>query len=223
LGDGILEGDDPVSVSGQGLSCDLLEFQGAVEAGKIDHARSLWRGPLLFRMSLPGCRSWEQWVEEKRDGLNRAFFKALVSRAKTLSAGGGTGPALEYLEEALELNPYSVEAHKLRVENFLLLGEVSGARRALDDAIHEIGDDPNIREELDRLGARLTEEEPGTGENSAFSTRVRSSPNDGRTSSRCPAEAEEPSSKPLGLRISPARTGSILPFSFVPTEPSPSS
>ena len=163
LGEEILQGEDPVAVSGEALSCDLLEFQGAVEAGKIDHARTLWRGPLLSRMSLSGCRGWDHWLEEKRGGLERDFFRILLSQARRSSGARDDEHALECLDQALELNPFSVEGHKLRTETLLDLRQIPRALKALEEAEEEIGDDPRIREELDQLRKRITHQEATDG------------------------------------------------------------
>ena len=163
LGEGVLHGDDPVSVSGEALSCDLLEFEGALEAGRVDHARLLWRGPLLARMSLSGCRSWDHWLEEKRGALHRDFFQALLSQARRSAAMGGREAVLQYLGHALDLNPFSVEAHQLRIETLLQSNELPAARKALEVARRELGDDPTLLQELGRLLKQIEDRESESG------------------------------------------------------------
>jgi len=164
LGDEVLLGEDPVSISGEVLTCDILEFVGALEAGKVDHARSLWRGPLLSRLSLPDCRGWEYWREEKRSSLQRDLFRALLARARSSTGAGEGDAALEYLEEALDLNPFSVEAHLLRIETLIELNQIPGARNALEETERELGDQTGIGEELELLRKKVEHRESRAGE-----------------------------------------------------------
>jgi DNA-binding SARP family transcriptional activator len=155
LGEDVLWGDDPVSVSGEALSCDLVEFEGALEVGRVDHARALWRGRLLSRMSLTGCRGWDRWLEEARSRVERNLFQALLSQVQRAPPGTPREQTLEYLDEALALNPFSVDAQRLRIDTLLEMGETSRARRALEESLRELGDDDRIKEELALLRDKI--------------------------------------------------------------------
>lgn len=155
LGEEVIEGDDPVRVSCEALSCDVEEFEAALKRGDLDGARALWRGPLLSRLSLSECRGWEHWREEQRELVRRGFFEALLDRGRVLVGAGRGEEALAYLEEAVLLNPYSLEARVLQVETLLELRQVAAARQALEEARREVGDGEGAEGEMDRLEDRL--------------------------------------------------------------------
>ncbi len=68
--------------------------------------------------------------------------------------------AIAYLEQALEVSPFSVEAHLLRVETLIELSQFPGARKALEAAERELGQQAEIGEKLDLLRKRLENREP---------------------------------------------------------------
>lgn len=155
LGEEVIEGDDPVRVSCNALSCDVKEFEAALKKGDLDGARALWRGPLLSRLSLSDCRGWEHWREEQRELVQRGFFEALVDRSRAMVGEGRGEEVLPYLAEAVVLNPYSLGVRVLQVETLLELRQVAAARQALEEARREVGDGEGVEGELDRLEDRL--------------------------------------------------------------------
>lgn len=157
LGEEVIQGDDPVSISPDALSLDVRAFHRALGEGGLDHARRLWRGPLLSQLSLAECRSWEHWREEQRGLTVRKFFQGLLEEGRRLSEEGKAGDALAYLSEALELNPHSLEARILQTETLLEAREVVAAGQALDEARREARDGRQKEEVLDRLEERLEE------------------------------------------------------------------
>jgi hypothetical protein len=130
----VIEGDDPVQASETELSTDIHQFGVAVANGRLDEARQLWRGPFLNRLSLSECRDWEHWREEQRERLRVRLFRALLDRARDPAQTEREERTLRYLEEALSLNPHSMEARVLHVETLLALGRTSAAHLALDEA-----------------------------------------------------------------------------------------
>jgi DNA-binding SARP family transcriptional activator len=134
LGEDVIEGDDPVQASEADLSTDVQQFSLAVASGSLDEARQLWRGPFLNRLSLSGCRDWERWREEQRERFGVRLFRGLLDHARNPTETEREERTLRYLEEALLLNPHSMEARVLHVETLLSLGRTSSARLALEEA-----------------------------------------------------------------------------------------
>ena len=75
------------------------------------------------------------------DKKNPYFRKGL---GQAYAGRGDFKDAIKQFREALELNPFSVEAHKLRIETLLDLRQIPRALKALEEADGEIGDDPRI-------------------------------------------------------------------------------
>lgn len=157
LGEEVLVGDDPISVSWEALSLDLRDFQVALRAGSLDEARALWRGPFLSQLSLSECRAWEHWREDQRERVTQGFFRALMDRGRTLSEEGHWLEALPYLLEAIDLNPFSLEARTLQIECLLGVREISAAGQALEEARRETADGGEGQDPLDELELRLKE------------------------------------------------------------------
>lgn len=154
LGEDVLTGNDPVAAS-TSLSSDLADLHDALEDGGLDEARRLWRGPLLAHLALPDCREWDRWLEEKREVLRRRLFQALLDGARLLRAEGKHEEARGFLEEALSLAPYSVEARVAHMETLLDLNRLGPAREALEEARREVGDRDDAKEPFAELEERL--------------------------------------------------------------------
>ena len=157
LGEAVVEGDDPITVSPKALSTDLRDFEAALTRGDVDRARSLWRGPLLDRLTLSDCREWEHWLEENREILRGRFFRSLLEAARLLMAEGREGQeqAWVYLEEATGQNPHSLEARLLYLEALLELGSGAALHLALEEARREVGELEGAPEALAEVEERV--------------------------------------------------------------------
>ncbi len=154
LGEGAIEGDDPVRST---LSSDGDGFREAIANGNLEEARGLWNGPLLRGLNLPDCREWDRWKEERQEVLSVGFFRALLDKTVSLTEDGKAEEALDLLAEAIELNPFSLEARILLVETLLALRRFPAARQALEDAKRGGDVSADGIERLARLEGRLTE------------------------------------------------------------------
>jgi len=108
-------------------------------------------------LKLSDSREWERWREEQRETLRRRFFEALLDRGRELADQGDAEDALGYLEEAVDLNPYSLAGLVLQVETLLSLGQIPAALQALEEARREVGEMEGASEELTRLKEKLME------------------------------------------------------------------
>jgi len=156
LGEAVVEGDDPIAASPTALSTDLQDFEAALARGDVDRARSLWRGPLLDRLTLSDCREWEHWLEENREILRGRFFRSLLEAGRLLMAEGREGQeqARAHLEEAIAQNPHSLETRLLYLEALLQLEKVAAFPLALEEARQDVGELEGAREALAEMEER---------------------------------------------------------------------
>jgi len=150
FGEDVFEGDDPVAVCGA-LTTDLGELHEALRRGEADTARRLWRGPLLSRLALSGCRKWDQWLEDRRESLRSHYSRSLVEAARVLRDAGRLEETRLFLEEAVRLNPSLLPGRVALVETLLDLRLTAAARTALDEIEMELGDFPGAEENVSRL------------------------------------------------------------------------
>lgn len=109
LGGGVLNGDDPVLVDREALVTDRSRFVELLQAGILDEAATLWRGPFLEGFAAGGGRAWEEWVERTREDLGVRYRGALRVAADSRRASGDASGALPWLRKAAALMPRSEE------------------------------------------------------------------------------------------------------------------
>lgn len=99
-------GDD-LRLDCDALSCDVLEFERAVEAR--DHARAagVYAGPFLDGFFLSECVELERWIEGERARLGRSYQEAIESLADAAGAAGEHARAVEWWRRAAALDPYN--------------------------------------------------------------------------------------------------------------------
>lgn len=96
LGEGVLagHGEEAVGVSEDGLRCDALEFERAVEAGDRARALELYGGDLLDGLFVPGAPEFERWLDRRRWELrDRATQAAWEMAERELEDGNPVGAA----------------------------------------------------------------------------------------------------------------------------------
>lgn len=70
------------------ISCDLADWNAALERADLEAAVALYRGPFLQGFFLNGCAAFEQWTESVRSQLTAAYRRALESLATNAGARG---------------------------------------------------------------------------------------------------------------------------------------
>ena len=146
----VFENHDPLSLSEEMLEVDLHRFSADLAEGRVEEARSQWRGPVLDHFVLAGVRHWNQWAEELRSTVEIRLGKALLQHAESLAEGGNAEAALSVLNQAVEVAPASEPSHLAKIKLLLDLLRLDAAREALADAHGVLGD---TRESSDRLAA----------------------------------------------------------------------
>jgi serine/threonine-protein kinase len=127
-------GEDEVGVNLDVLSVDALEFEQAIDDGRLGDALSLYTGDLL-----PGffasdvSPEFEQWLDGERERLKRRGAEAAWRAADDASAAGQGEMAAYYARLAVRLAPDDESSFRRLLELLDRLGDRVGALRAYDD------------------------------------------------------------------------------------------
>ncbi|HEU4631249.1 MAG TPA: BTAD domain-containing putative transcriptional regulator [Gemmatimonadaceae bacterium] len=130
LGAGVVEtrGVDEVRIAPGAVACDVLAFEAAVAAGRLEAALDLYRGPLLPGLSVADAPGWDEWLDAERARLTRLASRAAWTLAERAEAAGDPAGATGWAHRALALTPDEEEA----VRRFMaLLGRVGDRATAL--------------------------------------------------------------------------------------------
>lgn len=154
----IARGDEELAINPDAIRCDVSAFEDALDAGRLEDALAMYRGPLLEGLVVPGLADFHIWADERREGLRRRAVAAAVSLADTAA---GTDAELRWTRRALELSPH---------EEALL-------RRALQ-ALARRGERAEALRVYEQWAARLRTELDGepSPETSAMVERLRAAP-----------------------------------------------
>jgi serine/threonine-protein kinase len=127
-------GEDEVGINLDLLAVDALDFERAIDEGRLTDALSLYTGDLL-----PGffaadvSPEFQQWLDGERDRLKgRGAAAAWRAADEALSAGQGE-MAAHYARFAVRLAPDDEAAFRRLLETLDRIGDRVGAVRAYDD------------------------------------------------------------------------------------------
>ncbi len=113
---------DRVSLSAQ-VSSDVGAFGAALEREDFEAAVALYAGPLLDGLELEEASGFHEWLDAKRDLLERAHGRALAGWAAQLEANGELREALDQHLCLIALDPL-LESHQRQVMRLrAVLGE----------------------------------------------------------------------------------------------------
>jgi serine/threonine-protein kinase len=135
LGDDVLIGaGEELSVSGERLRCDAVEFERLVGAGEPVRALSLYEGDFLAGFHVPDVSAeFEEWIDRTRARLRRHAATAAWAGADAAVAAGQANAAVDLGRRGCELEP-DQEGWSRRL--MLLqdrLGDRAGALRTYDE------------------------------------------------------------------------------------------
>jgi DNA-binding SARP family transcriptional activator len=157
IGEDIFESHDPLSLKEGVLELDLHRFTIALSEGRVEDARTLWRGPVLDHFVLASVRHWIHWTDELRSDLEHRFSKALLQHARLLTEQGEADAAVSTLSQAIEVASSYEAPHLARIELLLDLLRLGAAGEALADAHQVLGDHPGSTARLAIMEERLNQ------------------------------------------------------------------
>ena len=139
----LTRGRHEVGIAPDGLWCDALEFESAIERHEWQRALSLYRGEFLDGLHLSGCMAFERWQAAERTRFQGAATRAAWSLADAEQADGRLESAVEWARKAIAFSPHDEKG----VRRLILLLDGAGERAGAVDAYEAYAQ--LLREELE--------------------------------------------------------------------------
>jgi serine/threonine-protein kinase len=153
LGEDVIRtaGDGMVGVEPARLTCDALELEADLEAGRADSAIARYTGPLLQGFHVTDAPEFERWLEAERRRLHDAVAEAGWATAETWRVRGDLMRAAQVARRVHQLSPHDESSLRRLLPMLDACGDRAGAMRAYE----EFAD--LLRQELDDVPAPETE------------------------------------------------------------------
>ncbi len=108
LGAGALVSEgDSIRLDPEFVSCDVPEFEAAVERGDLESAISVYAGAFLDGFFVKDAPEFERWVESERRRLADCYAKALEQLAEEAEAARDQPGAVGWWQRLLAHDPYN--------------------------------------------------------------------------------------------------------------------
>lgn len=145
----VVEEDGELAVDPEILRTDLTALDAHLAARRIDEAWSLWSGGPLRGFAIADAPAWLAWADGVRSRWESRMGDALEERALEADPS----EAVVWLERALEVRPYRVEAHVARIEALVELRNAEAAEAAVTRlrAVADPEDAELVRKAEDRV------------------------------------------------------------------------
>ena len=109
------------------IRSDVQDFEAALEAGDLQTAIDLYRGPFLDGFFLSGSSDFDQWLTVQRTRLEDRAIAALDGLANKASAGGDQRTELELRKRIAALRPLDSGAALRLMQVLAAAGDRAGA------------------------------------------------------------------------------------------------
>jgi len=130
--DALVSAGNDVTLNPRVVSSDVAEMETALEAGELERAVALYRGPLLDGFYVDDAPDFQRWAEGERDRLSRAYARALETLAERSESGGALVEAVEWWRCLLRHDQSNTRVAIRLVTALDEAGEWAGALRAAD-------------------------------------------------------------------------------------------
>jgi DNA-binding SARP family transcriptional activator len=108
LGAGALVSEgDSIRLNFEFVSCDVAEFEAAVERGDLESAVSVYAGAFLDGFFVRDAPEFERWVESERRRLADYYAKALEQLAGEAEAAQDQPGAVGWWQRLVAHDPYN--------------------------------------------------------------------------------------------------------------------
>lgn len=107
LGEGTVRSVDDSLTLGQGVSCDVFEFESLLDAGALERAVETYAGPLLDGFHLADSPAFEDWLAAERVRLARRYAAALEALAERCEHGGDLAGAAAWWRRLAAHDPFN--------------------------------------------------------------------------------------------------------------------
>ncbi|MFL5382650.1 MAG: BTAD domain-containing putative transcriptional regulator [Longimicrobiaceae bacterium] len=98
---------DEVGLNGEIVQSDVEAFESAIEAGDVERAAPLYRGPFLDGFFVADAPEFERWAEGERDRLARIHTRALECLATAREGEGRPAEAAGWWRRLVALDPFN--------------------------------------------------------------------------------------------------------------------
>lgn len=109
LGGGVVlsRGDAEVGLDASRCSCDVGQFELALDAGDLERAAGLYRGPFLQGFFLSDAPEFQLWVEAERERLSRRYAEVLERLAHAAESRADYPSAVRWWSCLAQHTPYT--------------------------------------------------------------------------------------------------------------------
>ena len=162
VGEDAFVGTDPLRLNREVVAFDVAEFEAALDAGALEDAVALYRGPFLDGFHLGDSAEFEEWAAGERSRLAAKHADALGRLGEAVAARGDHSAACVWWRRLAAVDPLSGHAALGLVRSLAASGDRAGAirhARTHEQLVRaEIGGQPEP--ELAALMAELQRVEP---------------------------------------------------------------
>ena len=126
-------GRERVGLSHGAVWCDVVEFEGLLEAGQVEEALRLYDGDFMRGLHISDAPEWEKWLDEERERLRKLAVGAAWELATREEAAGHAGLAVHWASWAAGMNPLDESGHRFLLELLDRTGDRGRALRTHDE------------------------------------------------------------------------------------------
>ena len=163
--DALLPHGDGALGLGDGVWCDAVAFEAALDAGRPAEALKLYRGDLLEGFFISGAPEFEHWLDGERERLRLRASEGAWALAEAAAAAGDPFEAARWARWAAERRPAD-EMVIRRLMTFLHgLGDRAAATRAYQDLVDRLAQEYELQPsaETEALAASIRQEDRTPG------------------------------------------------------------
>ncbi len=128
-------GDDEIGIAPDLIWCDAAAFQEHLATRRFAEAMELYNGQLLPAFFVGESDGFEQWLEQKRDLLQREAMRGCTALADKAEAQGSYSEEVEWLRRAISYFPYDESLHRRLIRALDLAGDRAAALLAYDELV----------------------------------------------------------------------------------------
>src|SRR5881398_2567245 len=103
-------GEEEVGTSDEDISCDVREFEAALEADQAEQALELYRGSLFNGFHLSEVPEFERWLDEERERVRRRACGGAQLLIDRDQAARNLVGAARWAQRLTELSPFDESA-----------------------------------------------------------------------------------------------------------------
>lgn len=134
----INRGDEEIGIAADLVWCDARAFQELLTERRFAEAVDLYKGRLLPAFFVDEADGFEQWVEQKRDTLQREAMRACIALADKAEAEARYGEEVEWLRRAISYFPFDESLHRRLIRAYDLSGDRAAALLAYDELVEKL-------------------------------------------------------------------------------------